>query len=49
MVLTAKDILEKDFLSVPTATFAFEAAKLMKLQRHGFDVTYETGKPVGIH
>ena len=49
MVLTAKDILEKDFLSLPAATSAWEAAKLMKSQRHGFVVVVdEAGKPVGI-
>jgi CBS domain-containing protein len=49
MVLTAKDILEKDFLSLPAATSALEAAKLMKSQRHGFVVVVdEASKPVGI-
>jgi len=49
MVLTAKDILEKDFLSLPAAATAWEAAKLMKSQRHGFVVVVdEAGKPVGI-
>ena len=49
MVLTAKDILEKDFISMRAATSAFEAAKLMKSHHHGFVVvTDETGKPVGV-
>ncbi len=49
MVLKAKDILEKNFLSLPAATSALEAAKLMKSQRHGFVVVIdEAGKPVGI-
>ena len=49
MVLTAKDILEKEFVSLPASTSALEAARLMKSQRHGFIVVIdEVGKPVGI-
>jgi CBS domain-containing protein len=49
MVLTAKDILEKDFLSLPADTSAFEAARLMSSQHHGFVVVIdERGRPIGV-
>jgi len=49
MVLTAKDILEKDFLSLPPGTSALEAAGLMKSRRHGLVVVIDgMGRPVGI-
>ena len=49
MVLTAKDILEKSFLSLKAETSAFEAACLMKSTHHGFVVVIdEKGKPIGI-
>jgi len=49
MVLFAKDIVEKDFISVSGETNAFEAAKLMKERKHGFVVVFaEHGKPIGI-
>jgi signal-transduction protein with cAMP-binding, CBS, and nucleotidyltransferase domain len=38
MVLVAKDITEKDILSLPRNTTALEAAEQMKLNRHGFVV-----------
>jgi CBS domain-containing protein len=49
MVLTAKDILEKSFLSLKADTSASEAARLMKSSRHGFVVVIDAeGKPIGI-
>ncbi len=49
MVLYAKDIVEKDFLSVPSGTSVLEAAKAMREGRHGFVVVATAeGKPVGI-
>jgi CBS domain-containing protein len=49
MVLFARDIVEKDFISLGEDVDAFEAAKLMKERRHGFVVVAaEDGKPVGI-
>ena len=49
MVLFAKDIVEKDFLSLPRDTTAVEAARQMKLKRHGFVVVATgEGKPEGI-
>lgn len=49
MVLVAKDILEKDFLSMTGDTTLFEAAQQMKTSRHGFVIVADDkGKPVGI-
>jgi CBS domain-containing protein len=49
MVLFAKDIVEKDFLSLKRDVTASEAASLMKSSRHGFAVILdEKGKPEGI-
>ena len=49
MVLSAKDILEKNFISLSVTTSALEAARLMKSRHHGFVVVVgETGRPVGI-
>jgi len=49
MVLVAKDIVEKDFLSMQRGTTALEAAKQMQSNRHGFVVvTTADGKPEGI-
>jgi CBS domain-containing protein len=49
MVLVAKDILEKDFLSMPEDTSLFQAAQQMKTSRHGFViVTDKERKPVGV-
>jgi malate dehydrogenase (oxaloacetate-decarboxylating) len=49
MVLVAKDILEKDFLSMPEDTTLYQATQQMKTSRHGFViVTDDKGKPVGI-
>ncbi len=49
MVLYAKDILEKDFLSVTAGTSVLEAARAMREGRHGFVVVSTAdGKPEGI-
>ena len=49
MVFRAKDIVEKDFLSMAKETTALEAAKLMKAKKHGFVVIVTPeGKPEGI-
>jgi CBS domain-containing protein len=49
MVLVAKDILEKDFLSMPGNTTLLDAAQQMKSSRHGFVIVANSeGKPVGI-
>jgi CBS domain-containing protein len=49
MVLVAKDILEKDFLSMPENTTLLDAAQQMKSSRHGFVIVANSeGKPVGI-
>ncbi len=49
MVLYAKDIVEKDFLSVPAGTSVLEAARLMRDGRHGFVIVATAeGKPEGI-
>lgn len=48
MVLYAKDIVEKDFLSVATGTTVADAAKAMKGSRHGFAVVGPPGQLEGI-
>jgi CBS domain-containing protein len=49
MVLFAKDIVEKDFLSMQRGTTALEAARQMQSNRRGFVVvTAADGKPEGI-
>src|SRR5438445_7012714 len=49
MVLVAKDVVEKEFLSLPRGTTALEAARQMKAKRHGFAIiTSATGGPEGI-
>ncbi len=49
MVLVAKDVVEKDFLSMRRGTTALEAAKQMKLNKHGFVIVVTAeGKPEGI-
>jgi signal-transduction protein with cAMP-binding, CBS, and nucleotidyltransferase domain len=49
MVLAAKDILEKVFLTLPRGTYALEAAKLMKSASQGFVIVLgKDGKPEGI-
>ncbi len=48
MVIFAKDILEKDFLSMPGDTNALEAAKAMNSARHGFVIVSSESWPEGI-
>lgn len=49
MVSVAKDIVEKDFLSLAPDTSALEAARQMKTKRHGFAIIASpTSGPVGI-
>jgi CBS domain-containing protein len=49
MVLVARDIVEKDFLSLRRGTTALEAAKQMQADKHGFVVVVTAdGKPEGI-
>jgi len=49
MVLVAKDIVEKEFLTLPRETTALEAARQMKAKRHGFAiVASHSGSPEGI-
>lgn len=49
MVLVAKDIVEKDFLSLKRDLTAFDAAGMMKLSNQGFAVILdEKGNPEGI-
>ncbi len=49
MVLYAKDIVERDFLTVPAGTSILEAARLMRDAGRGFVIVASPeGKPVGI-
>ncbi len=48
MVSVAEDIVEKDFLSLPADTSALEAARQMKVRRHGFAIIASSTGPVGI-
>lgn len=49
MVLVAKDIVEKEFLSLSRETTALEAARQMKARRHGYAIiASSTGSPEGI-
>src|SRR2546428_12308103 len=49
MVLVAKDIVEKDFLSLQKDTSAVEAARQMKAKSHGFAIiATPSGDPEGI-
>ena len=48
MVLYAKDILAKDFLSFSKGTSVLEAAKAMKASKHGFAVVGLQERPDGI-
>jgi malate dehydrogenase (oxaloacetate-decarboxylating) len=49
MVLVAKDIVEKEFLSLPPETTAIEAAHRMKATSHGFIIIASPGSdPEGI-
>ena len=49
MVLCAKDIVEKDFISLRPEVSVLEAARLMRDRHHGFViVTSAEGEPAGI-
>jgi signal-transduction protein with cAMP-binding, CBS, and nucleotidyltransferase domain len=49
MVLVAKDIVEKEFLSLSRETTALEGARQMKAKRHGYAIiASSTGGPEGI-
>ena len=49
MVLYAKDIVEKDFLSAPAGTSVLEAARMMRDSGRGFViVATPEGKPAGV-
>lgn len=49
MVLVAKDIVEKEFVSLPRGTSAIDAARQMKATRHGFVIIASAGgDPEGI-
>ena len=49
MVLVAKDVVEKEFLSLSRETSALEAAQQMKAKRHGYAIiASSTGSPEGI-
>lgn len=49
MVLVAKDIVEREFLSLPRETSALEAARQMKATSHGYAiVASQGGDPEGI-
>jgi CBS domain-containing protein len=48
MVLYARDVVEKDFLSMPASSSVLEAAKAMSAARKGFVVVGSGGRPEGI-
>ena len=48
MVLYARDIVEKDFLSLSASSTIFEGAKQMKSKKHGFVVVGTADAPRGI-
>lgn len=49
MVLVAKDVVEKEFLSLSRETTALDAARQMKAKRHGYAIiASSTGNPEGI-
>jgi len=49
MVLVAKDIVEKEFLSLSRETTALEAARQMKAKKHGYAIVASSaGSPEGI-
>jgi malate dehydrogenase (oxaloacetate-decarboxylating) len=48
MVLYARDIVQKDFLSISQSTSVFEGAKAMKDTRHGFAVIGTPADPQGV-
>lgn len=48
MVLYAKDIVEKDFLSMSAAVSVLEGARAMKDSRHGFAIIGTPTEPQGV-
>ncbi len=48
MVLFAKDIVEKDFLTISGSSSVLEGAKMMKNSRHGFAIIGTPAEPQGI-
>ena len=49
MVLVAKDIVEKEFLSLSRETTALEGARQMKAKKHGYAIVASSaGSPEGI-
>jgi signal-transduction protein with cAMP-binding, CBS, and nucleotidyltransferase domain len=48
MVLYARDIVEKEFLTVSASSTVLEGAKAMKNSHHGFAVIGTSGQPQGI-
>ncbi len=48
MVLFAKDIVEKDFLTISGNSSVLEGAKMMKNSRHGFAIIGTPAEPQGI-
>jgi len=48
MVLYARDIVEKDFLSISRGSTVLEGARLMKNSRHGFAIIGTPSNPEGI-
>lgn len=48
MVLYARDIVQKDFLSISESSSVFDGAKAMKNTRHGFAVIGTPTEPQGV-
>jgi len=48
MVLYARDIVEKDFLSMSGTSSVLEGAKAMKNSRHGFAIIGTPADPLGV-
>ncbi|HXY56570.1 MAG TPA: CBS domain-containing protein, partial [Nitrososphaerales archaeon] len=48
MVLYARDIVEKDFLSVLGTSSVLEGAKAMKNSKHGFAIIGTPADPLGV-
>ena len=48
VVLYARDIVKKDFLSLPAETSVLEGAKAMKGTRHGFVLVGTPAEPLGV-
>jgi CBS domain-containing protein len=46
--ISAKDLVEKDYITLGPEETADRAARLMKERRHGFVIVSEKGRPLGI-